>query len=63
MTAGLTDKVKLNSSFLNAISDQTAKIMFHHCAWYAITEPSASFVLVYKVLRGPEIADHNWKVY
>lgn len=63
MTAGLTDKVKPNFSFLNAVSDQTAKIMFHHCAWYEITDPSPSFVLFYEVLQGPEIADHIWKVF
>lgn len=43
--AGLTAKVRPDSSFLNAVSDQKAKITFHHCTWGAATEPPSHFVL------------------
>lgn len=48
MIAELTAKVRPNSSFLDAASDQKAKITFHHCTWYAATEPS-SHSLFYSV--------------
>lgn len=41
MIAELTAKVRPNSSFLDAASDQKAKITFHPCTWYAATEPSS----------------------
>lgn len=62
MIAGLTNKLKPDSSFLSAVPDQTGKIAFHHCVVYTITEPF-SCTLFYKVLHSPEIPDHIGKIY